>query len=88
MVLEAGLEPARNYAGDFKSPVATYYTTRAKIIGGGPENRTLVVTIRARERRSPLLPPITILKYTTCYAGHYHLPRSCAPSSSLCNTLQ
>jgi hypothetical protein len=25
--------------------------------GGGPENRTLVVTIRARERRSPLLPP-------------------------------
>jgi hypothetical protein len=25
--------------------------------GGGPENRTLEDTIRARERRSPLLPP-------------------------------
>ncbi len=29
MVLEAGLEPARLTAGDFKSPVATNYTTRA-----------------------------------------------------------
>ena len=28
-MLEAGLEPARLAAGDFKSPVATNYTTRA-----------------------------------------------------------
>ena len=35
-------------------------------LGGGPENRTLVVTIRARERRSPLLPPIK--KHTVGYA--------------------
>jgi len=29
--------------------------------GGGPENRTLEDTIRARERRSPLLPPVIYL---------------------------
>jgi hypothetical protein len=28
------------------------------------------------------------LKHTTCSAGHYHLPRSCAPSSSFRSMLQ
>lgn len=32
MVLEAGIEPARLSAGDFKSPVYTYFTTRAFVL--------------------------------------------------------
>ncbi len=31
MVLEAGIEPARTSPADFKSAVATDYTTRAKV---------------------------------------------------------
>ena len=33
LVPEAGLEPARLAAGDFKSPVYTYFTIRAYLVG-------------------------------------------------------
>jgi len=48
--------------------------------GGGRENRILLVTIRARERRSPLLPPI--IKYSSLLPGikfHRHLLRMLFP---------
>ena len=56
LVLEAGLEPARLTAGDFKSPVSTYSTTRA-YIGPSGESRTHISRLSgATGYKSAVLP--------------------------------